>query len=221
MMKTTSAILTTLAVSAMTAAAGVAPAPAPVNCPIPKAASPCDVPISYNNAELLYAWTDLDGTGEEMDGGILRFEYSPMEHFYVAASAQYHEVANIEIWAITAGVGGYMPLTERIHLVLEAGGVWADVDVGSTFDDGSGGNGWSEDDTGWYVRPHVRARFGCLEVHAGAQYTEISSLGSYDVEEWAAFANLYYQVAPQWDVTLGVTHSTDRTTVTGGARYRF
>jgi hypothetical protein len=82
----------------------------------------------------------------------------------------------------------------------------------------SSSNGFHEDKAGWYVRPHLRARFGCFEIHAGAKYTKVDDL---DIDEWAAFADLYYQVSPGWDLTVGVLHSNDRTTVTGGARYRF
>ena len=227
MMKTKTAILATLAIGAVNALAGTpTPAPvgkAPVCCPPPAMSDPCAGPISYNNVELLYAYTDIDGAGDSADGGILRAEWSPMEHFYLTASAQYHEVSNIEMWAFTAGVGGYMPLTQNVHIAVDGGAVWANIDVAGYYDDPTPNDvsGYSDDEVGWYVRPHVRAKFGCLEVHVGALYTEIDDINGGDFDEWAGFANFYYQVAPQWDVTAGVTYSSDRTTVTGGARYRF
>lgn len=220
-MTKTTAILTALASSALTAVAGTpAPAPAakaPVACITPAAADPCAGPISYNNAELLYAYTDFDGLSDEANGGILRFEYSPMSNLYVTASGQYHEMDGVDFWVLSGGIGGYVPLSENIHLAADGGVLWADVSVDSSFDT-SASNGFSQDEVGWYVRPHIRAKFGCLEVHAGAQYAEI---GDFDFDEWSAFLNLYYQVAPGWDVTAGVAHSSERTTATGGVRYRF
>ena len=212
-------ILASLAASTLGAVAGT-PAPvavgkAPVVCPAP--ADPCAGPISYNNAELLYAYTDLDGFGDELNGGILRFEYSPMNNLYVTASGQYHEANDVNMWVLSGGVGGYVPLAENIHLAADAGVLWASVEVESTFDT-SASNGFEQDEVGWYARPHIRAKWGCLEVHAGAQY---SSIDDFDLDEWSVFANLYYQVSPGWDVTAGVSHSSERTTATGGVRYRF
>jgi hypothetical protein len=214
-MKKTTTILAALAASVLTVTAGTpAPVPAPV-CVAP--ADPCAGPISYSNAELLYAYTDFDNSSDNGDGAILRLEYSAMDNFYVAVSGEYHEAGIIDMWSISGGVGGYVPLTENIHLAADGGVLWVNYDVDSD-PFSSANNGWSDDDVGWYVRPHIRAKWGCLEVHAGAQYSDVSD---FDIDEWAVFANLYYQVAPGWDLTAGVAHSSERTTVTGGARYRF
>lgn len=213
-MKKTTTILAALAVSAFTATAGPpAPAPAAVYHP----ADPCAGPISYNNAEFLYAYTDFDNTDENGDGGILRVEYGVMENFYITATGQYHEAGLIDMWSVSGGVGGYVPLSENIHLAADGGILWVNYDVDSDIFS-SKNNGWSDDDVGWYIRPHVRAKFGCFEVHAGAQYSDVSD---FDIDEWAVFADLYYQVSPGWDLTVGITHSDERTTATGGARYRF
>lgn len=221
-MKKTTAILATLATSVFTATAGT-PAPAPVAACCAHPADPCAGPISYSNAELLYAYTDFDGTSENGDGVILRMEYGVMDNFYVTATGQYHEAGSIDMWSVSGGVGGYVPLSENIHLAADGGILWVNYDVdgfsGSSGSSGSsGGYGWNDDDVGWYVRPHIRAKFGCFEIHAGAQYSEVSD---FNIDEWSVFADLYYQVAPGWDVTAGVSHSSERTTVTGGARYRF
>ncbi len=212
-------IVATLAASALSAAAGT-PAPvstgkAPVACPAPM--DPCAGPISYNNVELMYAYTDLDDFNDEANGGVLRFEYSPLNNLYFTGSGEYHEAGDLNMWVLSGGVGGYVPLTENIHLAADAGVLWASVDVDSTFDT-SASNGYSDDEVGWYVRPHLRAKWGCLEVHAGAQYSSIDDTG---FDEWSAFANLYYQVSPGWDLAAGVILSSERTTATGGVRYRF
>ncbi len=214
-MKKTTAILVALTASVFTATAGT---PAPAIAPAALPADPCAGPISYTNVELLYAYTDWDGSGDNGDGGILRLEYGVMDNFYVTASGEYHDAGLIDMWALSGGVGGYVPLTENIHLAADGGVLWVNYDVDSDPLDGSASNGWSGDEFGWYVRPHLRAKFGCFEIHAGAQYSEVSE---FDIDEWAAFVNLYFEVAPGWDVTTGISYSNDRTTATGGARYRF
>jgi hypothetical protein len=216
-MKYTATLLAALCVSA---SAGTVPAPvhtgkAPIPAAIPS--DPCATPISYNNVEFLYAYTDWDNVDDHGNGGVIRAEYSPFNNFYLTLGAEYHDVSDVNIWAITAGIGGYVALSENFHLAVDGGLYWEDFDQDSSLTS-SASNGFHEDDAGWYVRPHIRARFGCFEIHAGAKYTKVDDLG---VDEWAAFADLYYQVSPGWDLTAGVTHSNERTTVTGGARYRF
>lgn len=214
-MKKTTTILAALTAGVLTATAGTR-APAPVIC-APRPQDPCAGPISYNNAELLYAYTDFDNSSESGDGVILRVEYSMMENFYVTASGQYSEAGLVDMWALSGGVGGYVPLSENIHLAADGGVLWVNYDVDSD-PLTSANNGSSDDGVGWYVRPHIRAKFGCFEVHAGAQYSDVSDV---DIDEWSVFADFYYQVSPGWDLTVGVSHSNERTTATGGARYRF
>jgi hypothetical protein len=216
-----SVILAILAAGAVTASAGVrsvAPPPAVV-----RPAEPCAGPISYNNAELLYAYTDYDTLSDNGNGAIFRIEYSAWDNFYVTGSAAYHEVNSVDMWSLSAGAGAYMALTENIHLVGEAGVLWTSFETEVFVDDGSSaGTGYyvseRDEEWGWYARPHLRAKWGCLEVHAGALYTDLG--GDWD-DEWSGFVDLYYQVAPSWDVTAGVNFNSDVTTVTGGARYRY
>jgi hypothetical protein len=213
--------LAILAAGVVTASAGVRtaiPAPTPI-----RPAEPCAGPISYNNAELLYAYTDYDGFADHGSGGVFRLEYSAWDNFYIAAGATYSEIDSVDMWSLSAGVGAYMALTENIHLVGEAGVLWTSFETSVFVDDGSSaGTGfWVSDrdeEWGWYAKPHLRAKWGCLEVHAGALYTDLG--GNFD-DEWAGFVDLYYQVAPSWDLTAGVSFNSDATTVTGGARYRY
>jgi hypothetical protein len=230
-MKYTTTMLAALCAGTFQASAGSTPAPtgkaapAPVCCPKP-VADPCAGPISYTNAELLYAYSDWDELDDHGNGAILRAEYSPMDNFYLTGSAEYHDVSDINMWQITLGVGGYMPLCDNIHFAVDAGGVWASLEVDDFWTGGSGSSGssgsfvagYDEDDFGWYVRPHIRAKWGCFELHAGARYTDAGDL---DMDEWSYFADLYYQVSPGWDLTVGASYNDDRTTVTGGARHRF
>jgi hypothetical protein len=227
------AILTALAMSAVSVFAGTAPAPAPSGkgTTHPSPSDPCAGPISYNNIEALYLYTDIDG-GDSYDGIGARIEYSPMQNLYLTVGGSWNDGDRMEDSNLSVGLGGYLPLTENIHAVVEGGALWINREFeGYGILDNVDGDDW-----GWYVRPHLRAKFGCLEIHAGAQYVDVSGsdgvidpnvtaavvrYGAWEVEEWSGFANLYYQVAPGWDLTAGVTFAEDRTTFGGGVRYRF
>lgn len=215
-------ILATLACATATAFAGTKPAPAPMPVKAPDA---CAGPISYNNAEFLYAYTDYDYSSDSGDGLILRMEYSDWDNFYITGSGAYHENDSADLWSLSGGFGAYVALTENVHLVGEAGALWHSVDgedyfVSTDSSDPTIGY-WDnndDDDFGWYVRPHLRAKWGCLEAHVGAIYGDVG--GDFE-DEWAGFVNLYYQVSPGWDVTAGVSFGEDTTMITGGARYRY
>ena len=234
-MKKTAVILATLAMGVAASIAGTVSAPAPSGkgkVPVgPAPMDPCAGPISYNNVELLYVHTNPDGSGDDYDGANLRLTYSPMQNFYIVADATYNDSSYVQDTTLALGIGGYLPLTENIHAAVDGGVVWFSRDIDAWGDD---------DDFGWYVRPHLRAKWGCLEVHAGAQYTDVGgsdgrrvidptnvisvsyiTVGAWEIEEWSGFAQLYYQFAPSWDLTAGVTFSEDRTTISGGVRYRF
>jgi hypothetical protein len=74
----------------------------------------------------------------------------------------------------------------------------------------------TEDDTGWYVRPQIRGKWGCFTAHLGAEYRDVRNN-----ENWIYFANVYYQVNPAWDLTVGYRHTDDFDAVTGGVRWRY
>lgn len=210
-MKKTATILAALALSTVSSFAGPMPS-APAGPPPPPPSDNCAGPISYSSLEAIYRNTDGDFTGDDADGIQLAFEYSPASNFYVRLTGSYDESDFWDIFGVTAGVGGYIALTENIHVAADGGLVYYDVDF-------AGNNNFDGDDTGWYVRPHFRGKWGCFEAHVGANYTDIS-----DSEEWAWFAQVYYQVAQGWDVTVGYSESTfdtDNEVWSIGARKRF
>jgi len=226
-MKKTNTILALMALSTASAFAGVEPAPAPsgkggaVVAPV----DPCAGPISYNNVELLYANTDSGSYYSDSEDGLnLNVEYSPWKNIYLTGSITYTDTDGGELWTISGGIGGYIPLSENIHLAADAGITYWDSDSRVYAVPLPGGAGstqyYSHDDseTGWYVRPHVRAKWGCFEGHAGFQYVDLD-----DEDDWSWFIQLYYQVAPGWDITAGYSEwdDSDSDTWTIGARYRF
>lgn len=218
-MKKTAITLAALTFGIGTVLAG----PAPVvstgkSTPPPPLMDPCAGPISYSNIELLYVNTDFDGYGGDLDGGSLRFEYAVASNFYIAAGGNYSSGGDTDVWSLSLGVGGSIPLTENIHLVGEVGGAYVEAESERyvTVTEGQGFyDSYNEDEWGWYVRPHLRAKFGCFEIHAGAEYQDIFE------EEWAFYAKVYYQVAPGWDLTAGAREGEDSTQWSAGVRYRY
>jgi hypothetical protein len=239
-MKRTTTILAALAMSAASATAGPEPAPMPSGKgPAPAPMEPCPGPISYNNVELLYAYTDFDGDFDESHGGILKFEYSPASNFYIVGGIEYlntgYDVdfvipgivprgdiadsysADIDQWNFTLGLGGHFPITSHIDIAVDGGAIFSstsvDIDAPGDLDID---DDESEDDWGWFVRPHFRGKWGCFTAHLGAEYRDVS-----DFNEWAFFGSVYYQVAPAWDLTVGYRHGEDTETFTGGVRWRY
>jgi len=233
-MNKTATILAGLVLSTAASFAGPPP-PMPPGPPPPLPTDRCAEGISYNTVELLYANTDSDlgvgglgvfGGDGDADGVRLNFEFSPVEHFYVRLGTGYDEADYWDAWHVSAGIGGYIALTDNIHLAADGGIIWAEFDEQFwTVEDpvvnplGGYWSNYSDDDTGWYVRPHVRAKWGCLEVHAGVAYTDM-----FDDEDWAFFAKAYYQVWGGWDIAVGYNEGemdADAETWTIGARWKY
>ena len=217
-MKKTATILAALAMGAATATAGVAPAPTGKGVAMPPPMDPCAGPISYNNVELLYAYTDFDGYGDSADGGVLRAEYSPMANVFFTGSVAYDDWSSGNMWRLSAGVGGYVPLTDNIHLAADGGIIYVDSeqDYYVTTGTSSSKRTYSSSDTGWYIRPHLRAKFGCLTLHAGAVYEDVGPDNN-----WSWYANAYYQVAQNWDLTVGYADGDNAQRITAGVRMRY
>jgi hypothetical protein len=247
-MKKSNTILTLMALSAASAFAGVEPAPAPSGkgAVSPPPVDPCAGPISYNNFELLYANTDFGGyydSGSE-DGLQGKVEISPWKHIYFTGGFTWSDTDAGDAWSVSGGIGGYIPLTDNIHLAADAGFNYVERDQSYVYVNPLGGGGGkiedyydgSDSDTGWYVRPHIRAKWSCFEVHTGFIYADTDTGGGYigeldgedyfdegSSDDWAWFIQAYYQVAQGWDITAGYTSwdETEADTWTIGARYKW
>ncbi len=187
---------------------------APTQPPAPMVEGP-----SYSNVELLYAYTDFDtnnGDGHA-NGGQLNIEYSPMKHFYVTAGAEYYSQDNIDLWTVHGGIGAYWEITPNIHIAADGGILWTDVE----YDNVASGDD-SDSDTGWYVRPHLRGKWGRFEAKLGALYRDLGDFNAAGEDgRWAGFAQVYYGLTPTLDLTAGVLVDEDFTQVSGGIRWRF
>jgi hypothetical protein len=239
-MKSTSTTLAALAMSVISAVAG--PGPVVDKNPPPSPMDPCAGPINYNSIELLYARTDFDGGNiDDGNGGVLRAEYAPWSNFFLTLGADYMNTdydvdyvipgalaprgalgngaysADVDQWTLYGGIGAHFPITPHIDIAGDAGILWVHTSVDYDLPAGVAGDDSSSDsDTGWYARPHFRGKWGCFTAHLGAEYRDVA-----DVNEWAGFAAVYYQIAPKWDLTLGYRHGEDTDTMSGGVRFRF
>lgn len=190
--------------------------------PPPPPVDPCAGPISYSNIELLYAYTSFDnnlGSNNHTNGAQLNIEYSPFKSFYLTAGGEWFNESGADLWILHGGIGGYLPLTDNIHLAADGGILWTDAE----FDNNAVAGNDSHSDTGWYIRPHLRGKWGCFEAHAGALYRDMGDFntGGSNNGRWAGFAQLYYHLTPSLDLTAGVLADNDLTQVTGGIRWRF
>lgn len=214
-MKKTATILAALGLSVASSIAGPMP-PAPAGPP-PPMSDPCAGPISYNSLELLYANTNGDFNADDADGVRLNFEYSPASNFYVRITGGYDSGNIFDEWNLSAGIGGYIALTENIHAAIDGGLIYSDFSKDDTDPRPLFSNAFDDNDTGWYVRPHLRAKFGCFEIQAGATYKDI-----YNDTNWDWFAQVYYQVAQGWDISAGWNEGVAEADVwTVGVRKRF
>jgi hypothetical protein len=219
-----------LALAPAAVMAGIKPAPVDKN-PVPAPSDPCAGPISYSNVELLYEYTDFDDRGlAHGDGVVLRYEYEAMKQFYLTADVDYNSYDftpefvtgqfgrsfNVDEWKLSVGIGGHIALTENIHLAGDAGFVYSDV---SADFNGAvpGGDRFDDSDTGWFIRPHIRAKWGCLTLHAGASYYDLGG----DNDGWTGYGRLYYQITPSLDLTAGASFGEEADVYSAGVRWRF
>ena len=186
----------------------------------PAPPEPCAGPISYTNLELLYTYTDFDIGGDHANGGRLALEWALAERWYLALGVSFLDGDNVDLWVVNGGVGVSIPFTQNIHGVLEGGALWSDADfdddvIIDDLDDNSG-------EWGWYVKPHIRGKWGCFEAHVGALYREMDDISFNDSDgRWAGFGKLYYHLNESWDITAGVLFEEDTTEWSGGIRWRF
>lgn len=193
MKKTILALLAAASVPAMAGTTMVPASKGPVVQPAPL--DPCAGGITYNHFQVDWIRTDVDG-GDVYNGVDLNLEYQFVNPVYFAAS--YSLQSPDDVWGVTLGLGGHLPLMDNVDFA---------TDLGALLTDG---------DDGFYVRPHIRAKFGCLEVHAGAK---LICLDGENV--WEGFGHLYYRVCSPADIGVGISASEDAWTLSVGMRLSF
>jgi len=194
----------TIACLASAAMMTAAVAGSPVSAKNPKApmspapAVACPGDISYSNVGLDWGhtWTD----GDAIDGVNFDLSYAIVDKLYFHGTTSWSNTDFAE-WGFTAGLGYGLSLVKNIDFVAEAGGFWANEGGGD----------------GWYVFPHLRGKWGCFELHAGAKLL----CPNHDDNQWEAHVNAYYEVARNVDLHVGGIFADDADTLQVGVRYKF
>ena len=174
--------------------AGTAPSSKAVTMPPPAVACPGGIAYNTVEADWVHIWAD---EGPDADGANLDISWSPVNHLYVTGTASVIDVAGDEVYGYTAGAGFFQPISSNVDLVLEAGAIFDDAE------------------NAFYARPYLRAKFGCLELAAGAKFY------CYDDQVWAGFVSAYYEVATNVDVGVGGIFTEDANSISVGLRYKF
>lgn len=193
MIKPTVSLLASL-LTAASVYAGTPVAPAPQPAPVPYEEPTL---ISYSNFSLGYTYTSADFLGFDVDahGAMAGLEFSPVDHLYFALRGSWSDIdfagVDFDYWQGSAGIGGYIPITQNIHFATEVGASYADISL-ADFDAGI-------DDWGLYVTPHFRMKWGGFETHVGVTYNSNDVITS----RYNAFVRLMFEVAPQCDVFVG------------------
>jgi hypothetical protein len=230
-MKRTNTILAGLVLSTAASFAGSTPAPLDKNPSPPPPADPCAGPISYTNIELLYQRTNFDGNSrDDGNAGLIRFEYEAVKSLYftldvdrnsydqtVSGIRDLSETFSIDQWKVSVGAGGHIALSDNIHLSGDAGFIYSDISADSK---GGGIPGAVQNpdgsESGWFIRPQIRAKWKCLTVHLGGEYRDFGG-----DDTWSFYSRFYYQVSPHLDVTLQFATGDDADVFSGGVRWRF
>jgi hypothetical protein len=114
-----------------------------------------------------------------------------------------------DLTTATLGVGAYLPIASRFHLVAEVGGIYTKLDADRdrlSFTEG-----------GIYARPYFRfTPVDPIELQGGATFT---SLNDYDTV--VIDVSAYFRLLSQLDLGLGVDFGDESTGFTGGIRFRW
>lgn len=110
---------------------------------------------------------------------------------------------------VAIGAGVYIPVSDRFHLLAEAGGIYGELDANRTklsFTDGA-----------LYLRPALRfAPIEALELQAGVTVTSSDAFDSLVID-----LSAYLRVFSQLDLGIGVDLGDEFTSFHGGVRFRW
>ncbi|MDB6074241.1 MAG: hypothetical protein JWO89_1881 [Verrucomicrobiaceae bacterium] len=169
----------------------------------PPAPPECPEGISYSNFELDYVHTWGRKDDQNANGVNAEISYALTNNLFIHATGLQAWGDDVDYWGSNVGLGAHIPLTSRIDFVVEAGGAFSGVNNGGS-------------NNGWFVQPHLRAKFGCIELRAGATCYDLG-----DGDNWEGFAGAYYEIAPHVDLALRGIFSRYAETVQVGVRYKF
>ena len=171
-------------------------------CTAPSAPE-CAEGISYSNVEAdwVHSWgrkgdPNADGINTEVSWALTN-------NLYIHGAGLWADAAGVNVWGANVGLGAHAPLAHNLDFVVEAGGAFSGAEHTAS-------------NNGYYVQPHLRAKFGCVELRAGATYYDLKYS-----DNWEGFASIYYQVAPHVDLAVRGIFSDYSDTLQVGVRYKF
>jgi hypothetical protein len=157
----TKSILTSLALTASMSIAGttmVAPTGKGTTPPKMEAPSPCPNYLTYNQVEVSYVHLDGAGAGTG-NGANVRVNYGIGNNLYLVGDTT-KLGGDVDNFNLDLGLGGFLPLNERFHLIGRAGYSYFD--------------GGDSDSNGWFAAAGFRAQVTCnLELNAKFQYGDL------------------------------------------------
>ncbi len=198
--------LLALALGATFAQAGTAPVSSSKNPKAPVVAPEPECPNILNYSYLEAGWIRLDlDNGPTLNGGFVDVSYQLAPHFFGEVGSTLMWGDDFDTREVTAGVGGYLPLCDRFHLVGRTG--WAYQDVTS-------GGG---DEHQWYISPGFRAMLTCnLELY-GKAYCNIAESDTV----WSYGGGLVWHFDQRYALSTGVAGSEDGWSLQAAVRIGF
>ncbi|HRX53435.1 MAG TPA: YfaZ family outer membrane protein [Verrucomicrobiales bacterium] len=173
--------------------------------PCVEAASSC---LTYDFLDLQYQYSDFDGL-DVGHGVALNLSKALFGHVYLTATTDWTrtgwEHTDIDAYSVTAGLGYYVPVTDRFHLNIEAGALFSDLesDYGSSSE-------W-----GGAVGPGFRyCLTEQLELFGNAYYTAYE--GGFDI--WDFNAGIIYDVTKSVGLKFSGLFNEEGYTLLGGIR---
>ena len=190
-----------LAAAVTLAHAGAPAAKNPKNPVAPAPAPACDG-LSYSYAEL--GWLHLDNDFGTADGGYLDLSYDIGHNLFLEATGTIAG-GDFDYGEYGAGIGYYLPITSKFHLVGRTGYAYTDTDPGAGINE-------------WYVSPGFRYQVTCnFELYAKA-YLHIPE----DADtNWSGGVGALYWVCPEAAVVVGgAVGENDEWSVQAGVRLK-
>ena len=163
--------------------------------------------LSYDFADIQYIYSSF-GELEDGHGAGLNISKEIGGNVYLTASGSWTDSGGADLYGASAGVGYYIPVTDRLHLNIEAGGLYSNDE-----DLCHGG-----EEFGYYAGPGLRY---CLspgmEVFANAYYTRYE--GGFD--QWDFNAGLVASITDTVAFKLGGLLNEDDQAVLVGLRFYY
>jgi hypothetical protein len=194
------AVLSALILVSTSAFAGTTPSGKSMKAPLPEPECPV---LSYNYGEIGYIHQNINGP--TANGSYLEISHLLIGNLFADASLTL-TTGDFDFTGAGAGLGYYIPLIQKFHLLARTGWAYADVDgLGSTNE--------------FYVSPGLRTAISCnLEFYAKAYYF-VPEEGD---NNWAGGAGLIYYVLPNAGINVGgAVGEDDNWSIQAGLRYNF